>query len=229
MLARDSTSTWTRATRSATPERGGGAPGRSLSRATRSSCRFSPCGGARNSSLSSQSIVGELEPRRPVGEEAEEEGLEELLEQHLEALVVIRTGRLRHDRLPVGPNPEGRDRRVNPQAVRERDETPCYQDERFRVARFLSMVQSSGPSARPRGGTRTEGGAAVSSRRFRAMSPLSPALSSRPDRPDPIGVPAGTVRRAGGGPAGRKRAKRAGAGRADRKNKCNRSVPSLAQ
>ena len=56
VLARDSSSTWTRATRSLIPGRGGGAPGRSRSRATKSSCRFSPCGGARNSSLSSQSI-----------------------------------------------------------------------------------------------------------------------------------------------------------------------------
>ena len=62
--------------------------------------------------MSSQSIVEELEPRRPGGEEAEEEGLEELLEQHLEALVVIRTGGLRHDRLPVEPNPEGRNGRT---------------------------------------------------------------------------------------------------------------------
>ena len=97
MLSRDSTSTWTSATRSATPARTGGAPGLSFSRATRSSCRFSPCGGARNSSLSSQSMSVNSNRVRPVGEEAQEEGLEELLEQHLEALVVIGGVGLGHD------------------------------------------------------------------------------------------------------------------------------------
>jgi hypothetical protein len=49
----------------------------------------------------------ELEPRRLGGEEANEKRLEELVEQHVEALVVIQTGGLRHDRLPVEPNSEG--------------------------------------------------------------------------------------------------------------------------
>ena len=54
--------------------------------------------------------VGELEPLGPVWEECEEEGPEELLDEDLEALVVIGCVGLRHDRLPVAPNPEGRDR-----------------------------------------------------------------------------------------------------------------------
>ena len=66
--------------------------------------------------------LDELEPRRPGGEEAEEEGLEELLEQHLEALVVIRTVGLRHDRLPVAPNPAAHKTNNQP-AVRDRTDT----------------------------------------------------------------------------------------------------------
>ena len=91
MLARDSSSTWTRATRSVMSARGGGAPGRSFTRATRSSCRFSPW--RRQEQLLIQPVdVVELESVRPGREEAAEEGLEELLEQHLEALIVIGTG-----------------------------------------------------------------------------------------------------------------------------------------
>ncbi len=46
--------------------------------------------------------LAELEPLSPFGEEADEKGLEKLLEQHLETLIVIGNAGLRHDdRLPV--------------------------------------------------------------------------------------------------------------------------------
>ena len=47
---------------------------------------------------------------------SKEEGLEELLDQDLEALVVIGCVGLRHDRVPVAPEPEGRDRRTTGQS-----------------------------------------------------------------------------------------------------------------
>ena len=65
---------------------------------------------------------------------SKEEGLEELLEQHLEALVVIRAGGLRHDRLPVEPDPEGRDRRPTRKPFGSEATAPCYQDDRFLAA-----------------------------------------------------------------------------------------------
>jgi hypothetical protein len=67
--------------------------------------------------------VEEVEPLRPGGEESRKESLEKLLQEHHEALVVIRNGGLRHDRLPVGPNPKaGTDDQT--QGVLEQDETP---------------------------------------------------------------------------------------------------------
>ena len=56
--------------------------------------------------MSNQSISVNSNRAAQAGKKREE-GLEELLEEHLEALVVIRAGGLRHDQLPVGPNPEG--------------------------------------------------------------------------------------------------------------------------
>jgi hypothetical protein len=97
-LARDSNSTWTNATRSVSPARGGGTqsqPGHEVQLPLLALRR-------RQEQLLVQPVDGgELEARRPGGEEAEEEGLEAFLEQHLQALVVIRSGGLRHDRLPV--------------------------------------------------------------------------------------------------------------------------------
>src|SRR5579875_2675689 len=74
--------------------------------------------------------VGELEPFRPGGVEAAEEGLEELLEKHLEALVVIRTGGLRHARPPLETGPRRAGRTDRTRARRGRVETPCYQEDR---------------------------------------------------------------------------------------------------
>src|SRR5262249_45851416 len=51
----------------------------------------------------------------------------------------------------------------NPHAVRDRDETPCYQDDRFLAAWFLAVVWSSRPSMRPRRGLRTQPGARLRS------------------------------------------------------------------
>src|SRR5262245_9485383 len=55
--------------------------------------------------------VTEVETRRPQGAEAQEELREDLLEQHLQALVVVRS-RLCHDGLPELKGADGSPRRV---------------------------------------------------------------------------------------------------------------------
>ena len=100
-LSRDSTSRWTRATRSVTPRAGRRAAGPQLQACHQVELPSLPLRRCQEQFLVQPVDIGELEPRRPVGEEAKEEGLEELLDQHLEALVVIGGVGLRHARNPV--------------------------------------------------------------------------------------------------------------------------------
>src|SRR5262249_47475580 len=77
------------------------------SRPWRTAPRPGPADRRRRTRSGRSAVPGEeFEPRRPGGEETKEERLEELLEQHFEPLVVIRSCGLRHDRLPVEPNPQ---------------------------------------------------------------------------------------------------------------------------
>src|SRR5262249_34483058 len=81
----------------------------------------------------------ELEACRPGREEALEERLKELLEQHLQALVVVGAGGLRHARLSVNARPEKRNGSGTPVGVGKRSSTPSYSSGRFPIPLFSAL------------------------------------------------------------------------------------------